>query len=104
MRVILRPAAAADIEEAFLWYEDRESGLGHEFLEAVQSVLTNVGAQPRAYPVIHRNTRRALLRRFPYGLFNRTYDERQSSLSRACTPGATRRIGDPERNTSAVES
>ena len=75
MRVILRPAAAADIEEAFLWYEDRESGLGHEFLEAVQSVLTNVGAQPRAYPVIHRNTRRALLRRFPYGLFYRTYDE-----------------------------
>ena len=35
MRVILRPAAAADIEDAISWYERRRRELGSEFLEAV---------------------------------------------------------------------
>ena len=46
MRVILRPAAAADIEEAFLWYERQRAGLGDEFLVAIQSALDDIVAQP----------------------------------------------------------
>jgi hypothetical protein len=37
MELILRPAAAADIEEAFLWYECQREGLGNEFLVAVRA-------------------------------------------------------------------
>lgn len=29
---IIRPAAAAEIDDAYLWYESRRSGLGEEFL------------------------------------------------------------------------
>ena len=75
MRPILRPAAAADIEEAFLWYERQRAGLGDEFLKAVQSALDNIVTHPTRYPVIHRNTRRALVHRFPYQIFYRVYDE-----------------------------
>ncbi len=75
MPVLIRPAAAADIEEAFLWYERRQTGLGEEFLRALQSALENIAAHPARYPVVHRETRRALLRRFPYGIFYRVYDE-----------------------------
>ncbi len=32
MQTVVRPAAAADIEEAFLWYEQQRGGLGNEFL------------------------------------------------------------------------
>jgi len=69
--IIVRPAAAADIEDAFLWYERQRPGLGDEFLDAVQAACESIAAHPTLYPVIHRNTRRALLRRFPYGIFYR---------------------------------
>ncbi len=75
-RVILRPAAAADIEQAYEWYEQQRPGLGNEFLTAIQSTIDRVVAQPEAFAVIHRTTRRALVpQRFPYGLFYRTYGE-----------------------------
>ena len=75
MQVVVRPAAAADIDEAFVWYERRRPGLGYEFLAELQSVRENVVTHPLAFPVIHRDTRRVLLRRFPYGLFYRAYDD-----------------------------
>ena len=34
MTPLLRPAAAADIDEAFAWYETQRVGLGEEFLVA----------------------------------------------------------------------
>ena len=75
MPILIRPAAAADIDEAFLWYERQQAGLGNEFLAAVQSALENVVAHPTRYAVVHRETRRALVRRFPYGIFYRVYGE-----------------------------
>ena len=75
MPVIVRPAAAADIDEAFLWYEKRRPHLGDEFLAAVQSARDSIAAYPTMYPIIHRDTRRALLHRFPYGIFYRVYGD-----------------------------
>jgi len=40
--LLLHPAAAADVEEAFRWYEARRDGLGDEFLEVVQSGLESI--------------------------------------------------------------
>ena len=34
-QVIVRPAAAADIEDAYQWYELQRPGLGEEFLGAL---------------------------------------------------------------------
>ncbi len=75
MEVIVRPAAAADIDEAFVWYEHQRPGLGEAFLTAVQATRESIAAQPAIYPIIHRDTRRALLRRFPYGIFYRVYGD-----------------------------
>jgi hypothetical protein len=33
-RVIFKPAAVAEMEQAHAWYEQREAGLGDEFLRA----------------------------------------------------------------------
>ena len=74
--LVFRPAAAADIEDAFQWYESRQIGLGEEFLEAVQEAVRVVQAHPERYPVLWRHTRRALLERFPYGLYYRIHEER----------------------------
>ena len=75
MQVVVRAAAAADIDEAFLWYEGQRPGLGHEFLAAAQTLIDAVAQYPLKYPVVRRNTRRALLRRFPYAVYFRIYDE-----------------------------
>ena len=71
MNLLVRPAAAADLEEAFLWYNARRPGLGGEFLEAVDQVFRGLLENPRGYRVVYRETRRAHVRRFPYGVFYR---------------------------------
>jgi plasmid stabilization system protein ParE len=66
--LIIRPEAELDIQEAFEWYEAQTLGLGSEFVRAVDTCLSNIGRNPLAYPRIYEQTRRALLRRFPYGI------------------------------------
>ena len=68
---IFRPAAAADVEDAYRWYETQQIGLGDGFLDGVRAALEAIEAAPESYAVVHRDTRRALLRRFPYGLYYR---------------------------------
>ncbi len=46
MRVVVRPAAAADIDEAFLWYESQRTGLGNEFLLAAEAMLDAIAEHP----------------------------------------------------------
>jgi plasmid stabilization system protein ParE len=71
VKLLLRPAAAADLDEAYLWYETQQDGLGDEFLAAVIRVLDLVAESPRLYPIVHRDTRRALVKRFPYSILYR---------------------------------
>lgn len=70
-QLLLRPAAAAEVEEAWRWYEEQRPGFGEQFLDAFASQLERVAESPEMYPVVHRDTRRALLKRFPYGVFYR---------------------------------
>ena len=66
---IFRTAAAADVEDAYRWYEDHRAGLGDEFLAVVNTVIKSLVACPERFPVVYRETRRVNLRRFPYSIF-----------------------------------
>jgi toxin ParE1/3/4 len=68
-KIILRPEAESDLSNTFQWYEERSSGLGSEFLASVDACLISVNRYPLAFPRVHRQVRRAFVRRFPYGLF-----------------------------------
>jgi len=68
-KIIVRPEAEREIQEAFDWYEERNEGLGAEFLRAADACLSGVQRNPEAYQVVHDDVRRSLLRRFPYALF-----------------------------------
>ena len=97
-QVIVRPAAAADIDDAYQWYEAKRSGLGEEFLVALNATRDRVVEQPEAYPVLQRATRRALIpKRFPYGLFYRVYGDTMSS-SPACMQNEIRGDGNVVRD------
>jgi plasmid stabilization system protein ParE len=67
-RLIVQPEAEADLVEAFRWYENKRAGLGAEFLEAVSRALERLAQHPLRHAVVHRETRRVLLRRFPYAV------------------------------------
>ncbi len=69
MRLVVRDAAEADVLDAALWYEQRSPGLGREFLAAVDATLSEIAAMPKRYPLVRGEARRALLRRFPYGIY-----------------------------------
>lgn len=47
-QVIVRPAAAADIDDAYQWYEAQRPGLGEEFLVALNATRDRVVEQPEA--------------------------------------------------------
>jgi plasmid stabilization system protein ParE len=75
-QLIVRAEAEAEIDEAAGWYEARSAGLGLEFLRAVDAVLSAIRRSPDQFPVVHREARRAVLRRFPYSvLFSATETE-----------------------------
>jgi plasmid stabilization system protein ParE len=67
-RLIIRSEAELDIQDAFEWYEAQASGLGSEFVRAVDTCLSGIGRNLLAYPIIYKQARRALVRRFPYGI------------------------------------
>ena len=69
--VQLRDEADKDLAAAASWYEQQRVGLGHEILDEALSAFRLIAKQPLVYPIVHRNTRRALMHRFPFGIFYR---------------------------------
>ena len=55
--------------EAHDWYELRSPGLGEEFLVATELQLKRLEQAPLLYAEVITGVRRALLPRFPYGVF-----------------------------------
>ena len=67
--VRIREEAEVDLSDAAIWYEQQQPGLGHEFLDSALSLLHALPQNPLQYPAIHKNVRRALLGRFPFGIY-----------------------------------
>jgi toxin ParE1/3/4 len=74
--IVIRPEAERDMREAFSWYEQQMLGLGANFLLHVDAQLRSLQRNPIQYPVVHREVRRCLVRRFPYGIFYMVEDKR----------------------------
>jgi plasmid stabilization system protein ParE len=67
--LVIDPAAQQDVLDASLWYEDQRPGLGAEFLDAVENIVHRIADAPLQFPVVYRDQRRGLTRRFPYGIY-----------------------------------
>jgi plasmid stabilization system protein ParE len=55
--------------EARDWYESKNPGLGEEFIAAIELQLKRLEQAPLLYAEITPGVRRALIPRFPFGLF-----------------------------------
>jgi len=61
--------ALRETGEAQEWYELQNPGLGEEFIAAMELQLKRLVQAPLLYAEVVSGVRRALLPRFPYGLF-----------------------------------
>ena len=68
-RLLIKPEAELDLEDTYNWYEKQNRGLGSEFIRVVDASLANIQRNPLAYPLIYKQVRRKLVRRFPYAIF-----------------------------------
>lgn len=76
MSLRFHPAAEAEFSNAIQYYEDVEPGLGQDFAVEVYSAVQRAVAYPRVWVILEGEVRRALVRRFPYGiLYSEEEDE-----------------------------
>ena len=74
-QVVFRPQAEDEVLEVRQWYESRRHGLGQDFGQALDVVVTRIAERPLAFPRVHNETRRAVLSRFPYAVYFRVAEE-----------------------------
>ena len=74
LRVRFTADARADLNDALNWYETHAPEIASQFRNALRVVVARIGENPRQFPASAHQTRRALLRRFPYLVFFRETD------------------------------
>lgn len=52
-QVVFRPEAEDEVLEARAWYEARRAGLGKEFAQAIDEIVSRIVQHPLAYQGIH---------------------------------------------------
>jgi plasmid stabilization system protein ParE len=69
--IVVLPAAAKDVDDAYYWYERQKIGLGKRFLSSVNATFQSIQRTPAGYQIVYQSYRKAFLRRFPYAIFYR---------------------------------
>jgi len=68
--LVIRGQARLDLLEAVRWYDRQQTGLGSQMMDCVQAKLADIQERPGSFPVVYQHDiRRAMLGRFPYGIF-----------------------------------
>ncbi|MBI4002580.1 MAG: type II toxin-antitoxin system RelE/ParE family toxin [Nitrospira defluvii] len=68
-RLVVQPQSDLDIQAAAVWYEDQRSSLGVRFLDELDLVFRRIESNPRQFPRLEGEVRRALIRHFPFGVY-----------------------------------
>lgn len=71
MTFSFHPEAESEFVAAQDFYDEREFGLGSEFLDEVYETIGRILRFPNAWPPASHRTRRCLCNRFPYSVIYR---------------------------------
>jgi plasmid stabilization system protein ParE len=69
--VILHRAASLEFIEASAWYENKQAGLGREFISEIDRCVLLVSENPYRFAFVHKDIRRIVVNRFPYSVYFR---------------------------------
>ena len=67
--LIVEPGAQSDIEDGYVWYEERQSGLGARFIDELDTAFVRLVENPASYQEAMPGIRRAVTHTFPYLVF-----------------------------------
>lgn len=68
MEIRLLKVAEQELDESVQYYNGESPGLGRDFLLEFLNSLERIKTYPEAWHPFSTNTRRCLMRRFPYGI------------------------------------
>lgn len=68
-KMIIKPIVFFDIEEAFLYYESKISGLGKRFYLSFLASIEKIESSPNAFLLVKHPVRRCKLKGFPFKVF-----------------------------------
>ncbi len=66
--VRFHPAAVMDAEEAAAWYAARSNHSSDKFVQEFERLVRQIALSPLRFPALGSGLRKAVFRRFPYGL------------------------------------
>lgn len=67
--VRVRPEAQNDVLEAAQWYDERQPGLGAQFVAEIDAVFQRITEGPERFRRSRANARVASCHRFPYAIY-----------------------------------
>ena len=69
LEILISREARADIAEALSGFREISSPLAARFGVELERVYSSIADYSEMYPIVYKNFRRALLRKFPYSVF-----------------------------------
>lgn len=74
--LLVSESANQDAIVIFDWYEEKLNGLGNRFINELEIAKNDLLNNPLAYAKWNKSIRRMVMRKFPYKLFYKMYDDR----------------------------
>lgn len=75
MRIEYHPAIEGELAEIRDYYKDQSRNLGDDFINEFERQVLRIAAMPSRWIVVRGDTRRALMKRFPYLIFFRVMND-----------------------------
>lgn len=69
MQIRFLPEADAELAEARVWYALQRAGLDIALIKRIDETLSRITDSPNAFPIVHRQLRRAIVKQFPIAIF-----------------------------------
>jgi hypothetical protein len=70
MKVRFLSVADLELADAFAWHEQAQPGLGYLLIEEIDRTIHRITRYPESCPDSGDGLRRALVNRFPYGIWH----------------------------------
>ena len=74
--LLVSDSANEDAIVIFDWYEEKLSGLGDRFIKELEIAKVDLLNNPLVFAIRKKNIRRMVMRKFPYKLFYKIYDDK----------------------------
>jgi plasmid stabilization system protein ParE len=70
------PDVEDEVRGAYQFYENRQAGLGDDFLAALEAAYAVLQTRPEQHQILEQDIRHSRLRRFPYAVYYRIVTDR----------------------------